>query len=674
MHHRHTPQGEYVWEELDLLLDEQGEPIPGTNQQGAALPQNPWVDAQRGGGAPPGNSLPGMMPGMVQSDHGMPHQQQMHHHHLDQHHHLPQHQQHMHHPMSQLPPPQSAGMMQGGAASHVGGMPDGHLMPMHQQTAYGTNPYAPDSRMPGSAQNTVDYRHQNYHNGMPSHLGGHVVPGAGSLANQPNHMVDSSHYASTGPGVNVESKVQGGILPSSVGPLSSSSPSASTSTSKAGRNGPVDKDAKRRAAVAAASRATRAKRKRELEELKEKNVKLEKERETFLNTIADLQMKVQALRETGSIDLRMENDLLRAELMEHKSFISKFKHIADGIPTTTSAKKLMCKQGSDTAIAQVLGLLSTSMADPSWRIGVIRDHPEFEMRYQRLPHGVSADRAKRCSMRVDIPVFPVKDPIEVAQVLWGVWCDEDLNKRISKHFGAVSVSVREIETGIENGVKEAKDSKAGDSLRNRVKVYYYREETSRHGFDAEAEGKSTDVVDTVLLLSSREKSISRSSFPPDMRFHKFPPDAKAERARLEGKVKPAEPFTLEQQQGLEGQKNYHAIVLASTSTQHSLGLVPVKQGVHRIRSALLEGAVFRKVDNGVAMSLVYSYPSNAEGRIKAHHDALVADDGTLNEQWAKVICEMHDIVLERLPPAIFDAYRKARDQGVPFPKSLENHL
>jgi len=439
----------------------------------------------------------------------------------------------------------------------------------------------------------------------------------------------------------------------------------------------LDKDAKRRAAVAAASRATRAKRKKEMEDLKEKNLRLEDEREMFLNTIADLQMKVQALRETGSIDLRMENDLLRAELMEHKNFISKFKRIADGMPTTTSAKKLMCKQGSDTAIAQVLGLLSTSMADPSWKLGIIEGHPQIEMRYQRLPLGVSANNAKRCSVRVDVPVIPADDPIEIAEIIWATWCDEDLNKRISKHFGAVSVSVREIDTGIDNLNSNVSDRKAGESLKNRVKVYYYREETPRVDDGSSAgEGKSNenDVVDTVLLLSSREKSISRSSFPQDMRFHRFPPDPEREKALYEGRLPREQPLTLEEQQGLEGQRSFNAIVLASTSTQHSLGLVPVKPGVHRIRSALLEGAVFRKVEGGVAMSSVFSFPTQKEGRPMAHHEILVTDDGKLNAQWSKVVCEMYDIVRESMRPAVFEKFRAARDAGVPFPKQISDYL
>eukprot|EP00516_Mucochytrium_quahogii_P011649 CAMPEP_0203787900 /NCGR_PEP_ID=MMETSP0100_2-20121128/2511_1 /ASSEMBLY_ACC=CAM_ASM_000210 /TAXON_ID=96639 /ORGANISM=" , Strain NY0313808BC1" /LENGTH=520 /DNA_ID=CAMNT_0050690509 /DNA_START=343 /DNA_END=1905 /DNA_ORIENTATION=+ len=467
-----------------------------------------------------------------------------------------------------------------------------------------------------------------------------------------------------------------------------SEPTPATTTKRGKSKEPKGgKDAQRRAAVAAASRATRAKRKRELEELKEKNVVLEKERENFLNTIADLQMKVQALRETGSIDLRMENDLLRAELMEHKNFISRFKRIADGMPTTNTAKKLMCKQGSDTAIAQVLGLLSTSMADPSWKVGQIRGLPEIDLRYQRLPHGVNAANAKRCSMRVDMPVIPCNDPLMVAQIVWKTWCDEDLNKRVCKHFGAVSISVREIETGIDvlsdgesptpastkkskvkSAAKDGKGNGVDESLRNKVKVFYYREETP---LDAEQPDGETDTVDTVLLLSTREKSISRSSFPQSERFNRWPP----QRYLPSHEDRKQSVLTLEQQQGLHAQKNYDAIVLASTSTQHSLGLVPLKPGVHRIRSALLEGYVFRKVEGGVAMSAVFSYPSSTSGKAnQPRQTELVADDGYLNEAWTQVCKEIYAIVREHMPEYVYEEYRKLRDSGVELPNIILDHI
>ena len=116
---------------------------------------------------------------------------------------------------------------------------------------------------------------------------------------------------------------------------------------------------RKKAAVAAASRATRAKKKREMDELRKRNVELLKERQEFRKIVANLQLKAQANRKAGEIDLETENKLLRAELQEHKSFIAQFKQLADGIPVSTTAKHVAMLKGAKAAVGQVLGLLNT---------------------------------------------------------------------------------------------------------------------------------------------------------------------------------------------------------------------------------------------------------------------------------------------------------------------------
>lgn len=120
-----------------------------------------------------------------------------------------------------------------------------------------------------------------------------------------------------------------------------------------------DPELKRKAAVAAASRATRAKKKKEMDELRRRNVELMKERRALRGIIGDLQLRVQANRKAGVIDLQAENELLKAELNEHKNFLAQFKRVADGMPATQTGKRVMCTQGADAAIGQVLGLLNT---------------------------------------------------------------------------------------------------------------------------------------------------------------------------------------------------------------------------------------------------------------------------------------------------------------------------
>lgn len=133
----------------------------------------------------------------------------------------------------------------------------------------------------------------------------------------------------------------------------------------AGREGEEKKESeetllkRKKAAVAAASRATRAKKKREMEALRERNVELLRERQEFKKIVANLQLKAQANREAGEIDLETENKLLRAELQEHKTFIAQFKRLADGIPVSTTAKNVATLKGAKAAVGQVLGLLNT---------------------------------------------------------------------------------------------------------------------------------------------------------------------------------------------------------------------------------------------------------------------------------------------------------------------------
>ena len=118
---------------------------------------------------------------------------------------------------------------------------------------------------------------------------------------------------------------------------------------------------KRKKAVISA-KATREKKKRLMAELRKSNFELMKERRMFRKIIADLQLQVQANREAGEIDLATENELLRAELQEHKSFIAQFKRVADGTPVSKTEKKVALLKGAKAAIGQILGLLHTRYA------------------------------------------------------------------------------------------------------------------------------------------------------------------------------------------------------------------------------------------------------------------------------------------------------------------------
>lgn len=115
---------------------------------------------------------------------------------------------------------------------------------------------------------------------------------------------------------------------------------------------------KRKKAVLA-SKATREKKKRQINELRRSNEELMKERMEFTRIIADLQLQAQADRIAGEIDLETENELLRAELQEHKRFIAQFKRVADGSPVSNTEKYAALLKGAKAAVGQVVGLLHT---------------------------------------------------------------------------------------------------------------------------------------------------------------------------------------------------------------------------------------------------------------------------------------------------------------------------
>lgn len=425
---------------------------------------------------------------------------------------------------------------------------------------------------------------------------------------------------------------------------------------------------KRRAAVAAASRATRAKRKKELEDLKKKNEDLEREKEQYLDKIAELQMQVQTKRDSGAVDLSMENELLRAELNEHKNFISMFKSVADGVPTTASAKRVICMQGADTAVAQILGLLSTSLVDPSWKQGQIRNYPGIRLMYQRLPHGSKAEQAKRITLRVDVPLIP-READGLMKSFWKTWCDADLSERLSHHFGEVSKEIKEIDTGLDD-LDQSPDQD--------IKVYYYREKRTLIKRSARGKSKSKGAdaaarrtakraryskgpvvnTDTLLLLTSKKTKVPLSSFLPATRTLPLPSvtlqTEEAEAAVQHGQTQTAAHSvgTDKGESGMTGA--VPAYVVASTSTQHNTEIQPVEPGVHRIRSVLLEGVVLRPVEGGTMLSAIYSYPlkstqseeEESEFLSERHASGWVDDDGFMTDVCEASLTELIKILAE----------------------------
>jgi len=177
---------------------------------------------------------------------------------------------------------------------------------------------------------------------------------------------------------------------------------------------------KKRQYVAAASRKTRLKRKLEKQGLISRNEDLEKEQKSFRKTIAELQSEIQNLKHAqcsnGSIDLKTENLLLRAEVKRHKTFLNHIKFLMDDVPEFTTEERLqLANHGIESAIGQVLGMCHTSVVDKSWKelsYDFALEVPNTQkikvvLRYQFLPLGSTPENALRVNVRQDISAIPI---------------------------------------------------------------------------------------------------------------------------------------------------------------------------------------------------------------------------------------------------------------------------
>ena len=174
--------------------------------------------------------------------------------------------------------------------------------------------------------------------------------------------------------------------------------------------------------VAASGRRGRAKRKREKLDLEARNKKLEDENRALQSTIAELQFEMQrANSEKQRSIYEMENEILKKQVTEHRNFVDQVQKLMRGPDTSKIERQRLIQQGSNSAVAQLLGLLYASDGDPSWktlkRTPFSTDEFEFKCaKYLFLPFNTNARTAKRFSLRADI-LCKAKTKY-VAKVLW----------------------------------------------------------------------------------------------------------------------------------------------------------------------------------------------------------------------------------------------------------------
>jgi len=215
--------------------------------------------------------------------------------------------------------------------------------------------------------------------------------------------------------------------------------------------------------VAAISKRQRDKKRKELEDLKVENSILKDERERFLAKIDDLTCRVQEMREKdGEVDLQVENELLKAQLEEHRSFVQGLMRMASGVPSTADEKRRLYSQGADFAAAQVQSLLTRSAKQASeWQRATIS--PQWAARF---PRGITfdvcyqiitePDGSRRLHVRTNQTMPGIKAK-NLAEQYWGIWTSEETLHNLYKagkfelrqedHIEMTTVMVDEIPGG-----------------------------------------------------------------------------------------------------------------------------------------------------------------------------------------------------------------------------------
>lgn len=436
-----------------------------------------------------------------------------------------------------------------------------------------------------------------------------------------------------------------------------------------------DSKAKRRAAVAAASRATRAKRKRELEELKTKNKRLEKQRADYLGTISELQTKVQALRETGSIDIRMENDLLKAELTEHKRFLGHFRNIAQGLPTTDSAKRVMLVQTADSAVSQVFGLLSTSMVDPSWKHGGLKQvlkTTKANVRFQRVFGGKdSSSNPKRVSVRIDIPQLQ-QSASNLAEMIWSKWTETGSREGFSCFY-----KTKASMTTVSSGIYLGEDFNISDEFKKSTSK---TEKTTVNRTNIKKEEFSIETVATLSTTKTKDRgrlkvfsyaeslinpqeetvtslSLKTSGFKPEKllvttgRFSEVCLSSLLTPLQLQDNVSMLRNKSVEFDHSRSGKAE--VIVLAKTFVSPNVDEESIrienKDKISSVDGTVLEGVVLRDENGGCTMTLTLSVPCETVQSkvVQEKVDQVVDAEGYLTRQWEERLLSEYGEVLNR---------------------------
>ncbi|GBG29049.1 Hypothetical Protein FCC1311_052712 [Hondaea fermentalgiana] len=428
---------------------------------------------------------------------------------------------------------------------------------------------------------------------------------------------------------------------------------------------------RRREQIARASRKAREKRRNQVSVLQEENDRLRSERAGFLKTIADLQLKLSEIRNSGKADGRIENELLRAQLQEHKEFLSGCFKLHHGLPSTNNAFDHLYAKGCSFAKTYVHTLLSRSVREAWTPTKLPKQY------FQALSPGYDVTASHRLvntptnrslSVRID---FAFQDiPVDaLAEAYWRMWSNVELIRQGFDIDFPIKITTLKVpghspesfgtycyHEDVEPPKKPAEWVYVTSRTREKVVK-------STLGLPAAqtpglVRGLSREAATQAWLATSRAAHASATSSTSTTRAPKQTPSASAKqeaasKSRKRKRTKEAAPL------GTFGKTN--GWVLARCTTEHS----PVESkeaSRRRITSLLMEGGVLWEQgiiredqdleasftdsqdtehlverDSCTRLAIVASMPLDVNMNILGSYKEVVLENGELSEKFCKAL-------------------------------------
>uniref|UniRef100_A0A7S2R844 BZIP domain-containing protein n=1 Tax=Mucochytrium quahogii TaxID=96639 RepID=A0A7S2R844_9STRA len=398
---------------------------------------------------------------------------------------------------------------------------------------------------------------------------------------------------------------------------------------------------KRREQIARASRKAREKKKNRKVELEKENDRLKRERSAFLENIQNLQLKLAELRNCGHIDIQLENELLRAQLEEHKRFLSGCCQLHHGVPSSTGTLLSINRQSADFTNTYVHSLISRSITE-NWELGKVKG-----TKFQHVIPGYNATSCykfitepKEClHLRIDFAVRGIGIDI-VADVYWSMWTNPDIVRKlygIDCPFKLKEVNIPMAPTGVDECMR----------------TYSYSEDSVEWVYLASRKREQI-VKSTVQLPDEKSPGLVRGLTPKQV-------EQQAAAAAVQQQPK-------KRRKGKSGEKKEAAVgvfgktngwVFARSTTQHTPEETTGKKSRQRIAGFLIEGLVVweQEVRNTVEVecmqedldpdmctrgTIVLSIPRVLPLSILKTYNDLIDEEGHFTDRYIQVLDDFFD--------------------------------